>query len=81
MLVHSTKNEVVDFSTPCVVILQEPPRQAEGKGVKRSEQSERSSQSQLQRKQSSDCFFFFVYRVFGQRVAPRQTYLRLLNML
>ena len=42
----SSKNKKVDLSTSCVVqFLQGPPRRAERKGVKRSEQSERSSQS------------------------------------
>ena len=50
---HSGKNKVVDLSTPCEVILFRPLRRAEGKGVKRSEQSERSSQSPIHYKESS----------------------------
>ena len=50
---YSSKNKVVDLSTPCEVILFRPPRRAEGKGVKRSEQSERSSQSLSTTKESS----------------------------
>ena len=70
---HSSKNKVVDLSTPCEVILFRPPRRAEGKGVKRSEQGERSSQSPIHYKANKtlisasylllDHFYIITYKV------------------